>query len=155
MRKLICAAHVPVVRTHLAPHFQHLQYGAATPDGCLQMYAHLHAMLAEDDGVCLLQTDISNAFSTVDRAAIYEAMKRLVGEQPWMKFVHELLEHPMFIQVPEWAQHDTQVLTTASGIGQGDPLSSLIFAGGHHRNPSQLSCEGRGARSAATGCCLH
>ena len=58
MRKLICGAFVPAVKAQLTPHFQHVQYGAATPDGCLHMYAHLASLLEADESTCLLQTDI-------------------------------------------------------------------------------------------------
>ena len=128
MRKLMCAAFVPTVRDQLQSHFKHVQYGAATPDGCLQLYAHLMALLQDQPQHCLLQTDISNAFCTLDRDAAFQSLSRLVGDAPWLAFVHHLFENDMHIAVPQWAGSDARTVRCASGIGQGDPLSSLLFA---------------------------
>ena len=128
MRKLMCSAFVPAVRRDLGAHFEHVQYGAATSDGCLQMYAHLSTLLQRSPSQRLYQTDISNAFCTLGRQAAYDALCRLVGDAPWLSFLHYLLEQDMHVNIPEWADQPASTLRSACGIGQGDPLSSLLFA---------------------------
>ena len=70
----------------------------------------------------------SNAFCRLDRQAAFDAIQRLVGDAPWLPFVHQLLEQPLHIAVPTWADSHDTIFVSSSGIGQGDPLSSLLFA---------------------------
>ena len=101
------------------------QYAAMTPDGGARLAAATRWQAAAHPDHVFIRTDIHNAFNELGRSSVYEALS----------FASPLLAATQFawLSRPSLAVLDHyggthQLLSTTTGIPQGDPLSSLAFA---------------------------
>ena len=100
-----------------------LQVGVATRNGTeaivhtVRRWVQRHA--GQPDHV-LLKIDFSNAFNTVDRAALLrETRLRLPGLSPWAEWCYGHHSRLLF---------QGTALSSEAGVQQGDPLGPLLFA---------------------------
>ena len=106
---------------NLAP----VQLGGGVPGGTEAATHAVKAALAADPQAIALHMDVRNAFNLLGRKAIFAAVKR---------------ERPELLPFVQWAYGapsnlvmlgtETEPLTSATGVRQGDPLSSLLFSFG-------------------------
>ena len=101
------------------------QYAAMTPDGGAKLAVATRWQVAAHPDHVFVRTDIHNAFNELGRSSFYEALL----------FASPLLAATQFawLSRPSLAVLDHhggahQLLSTTTGIPQGDPLSSLAFA---------------------------
>ena len=77
-------------------------------------------VLVEDPGRHVLQVDLSNAFNTVDKAAIHNVIiERFPELQSWFEFTHGR-PSPLFC--------GENIIYSEQGTQQGDPLGPAFFA---------------------------
>ena len=110
------------VLRHAAGHFQ---YAAMTPDRGAKLAAATRWQAQSRPDHVFVRTDIHNAFNELQRPSVYEALSfaspLLAATQ------YAWLSRPS-IAVLDHYQGNHQLLSTTTGIPQGDPLSSLAFA---------------------------
>ena len=100
--------------------------GGLTPDGGAKLAATTMAAANNLTGEWLfLRTDIQNAFNEIHRHVVYESLSYATpalaaSQNAWLsRPTHAVLDNPTSVNI---------VLSTTTGIPQGDPLSSLAFA---------------------------
>ncbi|CAI7855558.1 unnamed protein product, partial [Closterium sp. NIES-54] len=129
LTRLAAKAALLIRREPVRDFFLPLQYGVAVPGGA---EAVIHAARAFSDArpdSLVLQADISNAFNSISRAAIADALHEptLSPLLPLVKLTYgnssQLLLDSNFNSAP---------LTSERGVRQGDPIGPLLFAAGMH-----------------------
>ena len=115
--KCLCAQHREQARSHFEP----LQLGVACPLGAeAAVHAARDWLDQAGPGRCMLKLDISNAFNTIDRQTVLNAVKdNFPGMARWVHWCYGQPSHLRF------GKH---TLCSASGVQQGDPLGPLLFA---------------------------
>ena len=101
------------------------QYAAMTPDGGAKLAAATRWQAHSHPDHVFVRTDIHNAFNELQRPSVYEALSfaspLLAATQ------YAWLSRPSMAVLDHY-QGNHQLLSTTTGIPQGDPLSSLAFA---------------------------
>ena len=106
----------------LASHFAPIQLGVGTPGGA---EAAIHAVrryaenLPKDYIIVIVKLDFKNAFNTLRRDMMLEAIRREFPEL--YNFVHATYNGAPVLQFGEF------IILSAEGTQQGDPLSSAKF----------------------------
>ena len=118
----VLAVHRTVLSEAAGPH----QYAAMTADGARLVAHHLRTQAAEPGPPSLyIRTDISNAFNEVDRQHVLES---LMTAHPLLSASQYAWLHRPTHAVMHSQAGSRRTLSTAQGIPQGDPLSSIAFA---------------------------
>ena len=97
--------------------------GVGVPQGLERAVFELSDLVdgfREEADLFLLQLDFRNAFNTVSREAIFDAVRAQLPELS--AFVEFLYDDPAFLFF------GTDTLLSSSGVQQGDPLGPLLFA---------------------------
>ncbi|KAL2608123.1 hypothetical protein R1flu_026696 [Riccia fluitans] len=119
----------------LADHFSPLQFVVATRGGCETIIHGLRATLDLHPDWVVLQVDIQNAFNTVSREALFLELCTAIGSlYQLFPFVRSFYAHHLplyFSHCP--GEDEVTVLSSESGIHQGDPLGGALFALAHLR----------------------
>jgi len=117
--KTLCAAYQEQARGYLWP----LQIGVAQPLGTevgLQVARQWCQRHKGSPNMVFLKLDFSNAFNTVDREAfLKEVRSKMPGLAPWVDYCYAR---------PSKLLLGSQILSSESGVQQGDPLGPLLFA---------------------------
>ena len=102
-----------------------LQFGVGLSDGASMVVRGVQGSLAAHDDWGVLSLDIANAFNSVERSAIFEAL-RSRGFGHWIPFVRQYYAESgdllyMGVQCPA-------LIHSARGVRQGDPLGPFLFS---------------------------
>jgi len=96
-----------------------LQFGVGVSDGATVVYRGVEALLAANPEWGVLSLDIQNAFNTVDRSAMFQALRDR-GFGDWIPFIRLFYGSPsdlLYTGVPQ-----PSTLSSERGCRQGDPL---------------------------------
>ena len=125
LQKVWAMAMLEKVKPHGEPRFHDRQFGIMTRNGSARLCNEVMAYLSKAaDKRCMLQLDISNAFGSVDRHFIQEALQDLPSSLQSM--IDHWLMHTHHAMVPG-KQSYRVAIPTQRGIPQGDPMSAWIF----------------------------
>ena len=101
-----------------------LQFGVATPGGVEQLVKSLEIHLQQNPDWCVLKTDFSNVFNSVDREFAIRQLKTFYpGLFPFVASCYRG-PGPLFFGSGSFAA----TLYSQNGIHQGDPLGPLLFS---------------------------
>ena len=128
-RKLGTAAVTSFIKPMVVPTLEGKQYGIAAKGGAASLHAFLSSRRLLHPDHWLLQLDFSNAFCTLSRQKVYEAVTAILGNEVAMPWIHRFLMQPTNVVVPlQVATPGEEGLrSTACGLAQGDPLSAMLF----------------------------
>ena len=116
-----------VARQLLAPH----QYGVGVPGGCehiVHCMQHSLSDSADNGPLAAVKVDISNAFNTCSRSRLLHLLFATPELAPLHRFVHWAYSEPtLLIPQRRGKLDEADFIQSASGVRQGDPLSSLLF----------------------------
>jgi len=76
----------------------------------------------------IIGADISNAFNTRSRQAIWDALRASEHCRPLLRYFQFAYGHPTPLRVYNRPGNCVAVLQSAEGVRQGDPLGSLLYA---------------------------
>ena len=117
------------LRSELQAFFEPDQFAVATPGGCEALVWGVRAFTDAHPQTAVLQVDISNAFNSINRAAIFEGLKSspMSGLIPFVRSFYGFAS-PLY-----FGHEDGSVtsLLSRTGTRQGDPLGGALFAFGH------------------------
>ena len=117
----------PDVKSVLGPH----QYGVQTPNGAAQVIHAIQHLLQSGDLACL-SIDIANAFNSLERAAIFDALYREPALKPIWNIAQFAYTHPSVLVLRErlraTQENRLHTILSDNGVRQGDPLAALLFA---------------------------
>ena len=126
--KAICALLRPMIPDRLL----RTQYALGVPNGIANMTYLLQQELAID-GQAVLQVDISNAFCCMRRQPAVDLLlakmqyTSLDQQRGWSSWLRRHLAEGLRIVWHDRSVKAAHTLVTHDGIGQGDPLSAMIF----------------------------
>ena len=123
----------PQAATFLEPH----QLGVKTRGGCEAIIHATQAILSDSalppNSKWVLQVDFSNAFNTMDRGHILSEVRRhLPGLSAFAEWCYG--EHSVLL-------FGDNIIQSASGCQQGDPLGCILFAIGLHPLVCRIQAE--------------
>ena len=105
----------------LAPH----QFGMGVAAGAEKiLHSVQHELVDSDKRLALLQLDITNAFNTCDRARLLREVYALPDLQSLYRIASFAYSQPSALVL---SGCDGQMIESAQGVRQGDPLSALLF----------------------------
>jgi len=104
----------------LADFFQPIQVGVGTPgDGEAAVHATRRFVESMPAGHCLVKLDFTNAFSSLDRGVLLDAVTQRVPSI--YKFCHLSYSQPSVLAYMD------RVILSQEGSQQGDPLGPAMF----------------------------
>ena len=108
---------------------QPIQLGVAVSGGCESIIHNLqHILELEDHPTAALAIDFKNAFNTISRKAMLEALY----SHPQLQYIWRLVDFAYSTPSDLYVRNVQGLLypgiLSAEGVRQGDPLSSLLFA---------------------------
>ena len=102
-----------------------LQLGVGVPGGAEAVGHAVQAVLAKDPEAALLTVDQANAFNSVSRSAVFEAVNEHVPALlPFVQWAYGAATNLLVVR----ASPDTPPILSQTGVRQGDPLGPLLFA---------------------------
>jgi hypothetical protein len=123
-RKIISRSLLAYYKDEITEHFALYQYGVGTSAGCEVVLARVRQLLEQSPTAVLLKTDFSNAFNTIYRKSVLEAV---------VKFFPGMLPFVASVYIPKaelWAFIDSRkraAIPSAEGVQQGDVFGSFLF----------------------------
>ena len=101
-----------------------IQFGVGVKGGCEGVVHAVRATLRdvelEDEEKHLLQVDYENAFNQIDRSKLLEEVRAVLPEiSAWVEASYGQVTHLNF---------GSTTLDSCTGVHQGDPLASLLYA---------------------------
>eukprot|EP00731_Ephydatia_muelleri_P023351 Em0015g934a len=130
--KCLCA----LVKEKASDFFQPLQLGVACASGTEKIVHGLRRCVEDhwlDNDFAVIKSDMKNAFNLVSREALLLECSNLFPELlPWATWCYG--SQPFFF-------HSLGILTSESGVQQGDPLGPLFFALVLHRIVSLIDAD--------------
>ena len=109
----------------VGPSLAPLQLGVGIPGGAEAISHAVQAALATDPEAAFLTVDQANAFNSVTRSAVFEAVKEHVPKL--LPFVQWAYGAPTSLHLVG-AHPNTPPIQSQTGVRQGDPLGPLLFA---------------------------
>ena len=126
--KVLCDRHSAVIGKKLV---RDGQVGVGIPGG-VELLFHATKSFADTmaDEEVVLKTDISNAFNSIKRQSIWDAVVDLVGEIPSVADLRHYLRAAYGGTTPLYYRNGdtTMVIESQEGCQQGDPSGPLFFA---------------------------
>ena len=102
-----------------------LQMAVGVSGGLDAVVHALRAALAKDPEAALLTVDQANAFNSVSRAAVFEAVRERVPELlPIVQWAYGAATNLHIVGAPA----GTPPVQSQTGVRQGDPLGMLLFS---------------------------
>lgn len=120
----------------MCAHFAPDQFAVATPAGCEAIALGIRCISEVHPSYALLQVDISNAFNTVSRAAIFEGL-RASPMANLIPFVRSFYSSPALLYYVQQDRGLSMKFQSSVDIRKGDPSSGALFAFGLHSALSQ------------------
>ena len=129
-RKVWAATIAAQLAKILPPLTEHVQYGTGVPNGPASFAAAIQSAIMDDAAPCVLQVDIANAFSAMDRDSLLSCLAHHApaAYAQWQSKVHRYMQHPICVVKPNHESiAGSAFLPVYEGVAQGDPLSALLF----------------------------
>ena len=121
LRRLTAKCLCSLVREAAASYFLPCQLGVAFPGGAESIIHGLRVTWENSDGldIALLKVDFCNAFNCVSHQVLLdECLSAFPGIYKWAKWCYSTSCHLFY---------NYWVISSSSGVQQGDPLGSLLF----------------------------
>jgi hypothetical protein len=106
-------------RSRISEHFHPYQLGVGVKCGSEIIYKAVERKLRFRPDLVLLQVDLTNAFNLCDRSTFLKQLQAFPAIFRWTQWVYG--SHP-------WLFFGNNIIPSAQGVQQGDPLGPFLFA---------------------------
>ncbi|KAJ0181588.1 hypothetical protein K1T71_002310 [Dendrolimus kikuchii] len=125
--KVCCRA----IRNRCSSYFTPIQLGFGTKGGCEAAVHSLRSFATTDSCEVILKVDVKNAFNSVNRCTLLSEVKKHFPKI--YKFVHQCYNENSYLV------YQNNLIHSATGCQQGDPLGPAIFSLAIHPIIKQLN----------------